>query len=172
MNELFHYIWTIILFSWKLLKKVLLIYLSCIMFRVVLEFTHCVKSIQIRSFFSSFFSCIRTECGDFLRKFQYSVRIQEHKDQKKLSIWTLFTQCAFPFLHCHWNHIAGSPCGKGDLLNFISKRRCHHSPSKIQQTLIFHVVNVVLAMYLQLFPKFSYINQWIRVIHTGFFLFY
>ena len=42
---------------------------------------HCVKSVQIRSFFWSVFSCIRN-----------SVQIQENTDQKKLRIWTLFTQ--------------------------------------------------------------------------------
>ena len=36
---------------------------------------HCVKSIQIRSYFWSVFSCIRTEYGDLLRKSLYSVRI-------------------------------------------------------------------------------------------------
>ena len=30
---------------------------------------------------------------DLLRKSPYSVRIQENKDQKKLCIWKLFTQC-------------------------------------------------------------------------------
>ena len=33
----------------------------------------CVKSVQIRSFFWSIFSCIRTEYGDLLRKSPYSV---------------------------------------------------------------------------------------------------
>ena len=64
---------------------------------------HCLKSVQIRSFFWSVFSCIRTEYGDLLRKScirteygdllrksPYSVRIQENTDQKKLRIWTLF----------------------------------------------------------------------------------
>ena len=36
---------------------------------------YCVKSVQIRSYFWSIFSCILTECGHLLR------------------IWTLFTQC-------------------------------------------------------------------------------
>ena len=53
---------------------------------------HCVKSVQIRSFFWSVFSCIRTGYGDLLRKPPYPVRIQENTDQKKLRIWTLFTQ--------------------------------------------------------------------------------
>ena len=44
---------------------------------------HCVKSVQIRSFFWSVFSCIWTG---------YPVRIQGNTDQKKLRIWTLFTQ--------------------------------------------------------------------------------
>ena len=54
---------------------------------------HCVKSVQIRRFFWSEFCSIRTEYGDLLRKSPYSVRIQENEDQKKLCIWTLFTQC-------------------------------------------------------------------------------
>ena len=53
---------------------------------------HCVKSVQKRSFFWSVFSCIRTENGDLLRKFPYSVQTQENADQKKLRFWTLFTQ--------------------------------------------------------------------------------
>ena len=54
---------------------------------------HCVKSVQIRSFFWSVFSCIRTEYGDWRSKSPYSVQIQENADQKKFRIWTLFTQC-------------------------------------------------------------------------------
>ena len=53
---------------------------------------HCVKSVQMRSFSWSVFSYIRTEYGDLLRKSQYLVQIQENTDQKKLRIWTLFTQ--------------------------------------------------------------------------------
>ena len=45
---------------------------------------HCVKSVQIRSFFWSVFSCIRTEYGDLRSKSPYSVQIQENSDQKKL----------------------------------------------------------------------------------------
>ena len=43
---------------------------------------HCVKSVQIQSYFWSVFSCIRTEYGAMLRISPYSVRIQENKDQK------------------------------------------------------------------------------------------
>ena len=43
-------------------------------------------------FFLSVFSCIQIEYGDLLRKSPYSVRMQENTDQKKLHIWTLFTQ--------------------------------------------------------------------------------
>ena len=50
--------------------------------------SHCVKSVQIRSFFWSLFSRIRTEYGEILRM-----------DQKKLRIWTLFTQCQIAILH-------------------------------------------------------------------------
>ena len=51
-----------------------------------------MKSVQIRSFFWSVFSCIRTEYEDLRRKSRLSVRIQENMNQKKLRIWTLFMQ--------------------------------------------------------------------------------
>ena len=47
---------------------------------------HCLKSVQIRSYFCSVFSCIQTECR------KISVRIQENANQKWLRIWTLFSQ--------------------------------------------------------------------------------
>ena len=57
-----------------------------------------MKSVRLRNFFWSVFSCIWTKYGGLLRKSPYSVRIQEKTpektDQKKLRIWTLFTQCA------------------------------------------------------------------------------
>ena len=56
---------------------------------------NCVKSVQIRSYFWSVFSCIRTEYGNLRSKLVYSVRIQENTNQKKLRIWTLFTQCPY-----------------------------------------------------------------------------
>ena len=53
---------------------------------------HCVKSVQIASFFWSVFSSNWTDHGDLLRKSPYSVQTQENTDQKKIRIWTLFTQ--------------------------------------------------------------------------------
>ena len=53
---------------------------------------YCVKSVQIRSYFWSVFSCIRTEYEYLLRKSPYSVRIHGKTDQKYLRIWTLFMQ--------------------------------------------------------------------------------
>ena len=53
---------------------------------------HCLKSVQIRSFFWSAFSRIWTEYGDLRSNSPYSVRIRENTDQRKLRIWTLFTQ--------------------------------------------------------------------------------
>ena len=44
--------------------------------------TNCVKSVQIRSYFWSVFSCIRTEYGKILRISPYSVKIQENTEQK------------------------------------------------------------------------------------------
>ena len=53
---------------------------------------HCVKSIQVRRFFSSVFSRIRTEYGGIS---PYPVRMRENTDQKKLRFWTLFTKWVF-----------------------------------------------------------------------------
>ena len=44
---------------------------------------HCLKSVLIRSFFWSLFSCIRIEYGSLWSKSPYSVGIQESTDQKK-----------------------------------------------------------------------------------------
>ena len=57
---------------------------------------HWVRSVQIRSFFWSVISCIRTKYGGLLCKSPYSVQIQENRDQKKLCIWTILTQ---------WNYL-------------------------------------------------------------------
>ena len=57
-----------------------------------------MKSIQIRSFFWSVFSRIRTEYGEILGIFLYSVRMWENTDQQKLLIWTLFTECQSLYL--------------------------------------------------------------------------
>ena len=54
---------------------------------------HCVESVQTRSFFWSVFSLIRTEYREIRSISPYSVRMRENTDQKKLRIWTLFTQC-------------------------------------------------------------------------------
>ena len=52
---------------------------------------HCVKCVQIQSFFWSVFSRISTEYGEILHIFPYSIRMRENTDQKKIRIWTLFT---------------------------------------------------------------------------------
>ena len=57
-----------------------------------LEKIHCVKSVQIRSFFWSVFSRIRAEYGEILCISPYSVQMRENTDQNKLRIWTFFTQ--------------------------------------------------------------------------------
>ena len=43
---------------------------------------HCVKSVQIRSFFWAVFSRIRTEYREILRISPYSVRMRENTEQK------------------------------------------------------------------------------------------
>ena len=60
-----------------------------------------MRSVQIRNFFWSVFSCIRTEYGDLLPTSSYSARIQENTDREKLSIWTFFMQCRY-FRHFYW----------------------------------------------------------------------
>ena len=43
---------------------------------------HCVKRVQMRSYFWSVFSRIRTECGEVRGIFPYLVRMRENADQK------------------------------------------------------------------------------------------
>ena len=63
-----------------------------------------VKSVHIGSFFWSVFSCIRSEYGHLHRKSPYSVRMQENTGQKKLCIWTPFTQCFWRYYMLQNSH--------------------------------------------------------------------
>ena len=56
------------------------------------------KSVQIQSFFWSVFSRIQTEYGYLRSKSPCSAQMKKNTDQKKLRIWTLFTQCTARFL--------------------------------------------------------------------------
>ena len=69
--------------------------------------SHCVKCVQIRSFPWSIFSRIWTEYGEILGISPYSVRMRENTDQKKLHIWTLFTQCPTTYL-VQWRKMTSS----------------------------------------------------------------
>ena len=60
---------------------------------------HCVKSVQIRSFFWYIISRIRTEYGEIRSISPYLARMRENTDQKKLRIWTFFAQCNFSFFY-------------------------------------------------------------------------
>ena len=51
---------------------------------------HCAKSVQIRIFFWSVFSCIWTENRDLQSKSPYWVRMQDNMDQKKLLYLSTF----------------------------------------------------------------------------------
>ena len=55
---------------------------------------HCVKSVQKQSFFWSVFSRTRAEYGDLLTSVNLRIKpeYRENTDQRKLRIWTLFTQ--------------------------------------------------------------------------------
>ena len=50
--------------------------------KYVMFINHCVKSVQIRSFFWSVFSRFWTEYGDLRSKFLYSVQKRKNTDQK------------------------------------------------------------------------------------------
>ena len=58
---------------------------------------HCVKNVQIRSFFWTVFSRIRIEYEEIRSISLFSVRIWENTDQKQLRICTLSTQCMLYF---------------------------------------------------------------------------
>ena len=53
--------------------------------------SHCVKSVQMRSFFWSVFSRIRAEYEEKRIISPYSIQMRENTDQNKLCIWILFT---------------------------------------------------------------------------------
>ena len=67
--------------------------------------THCVKRVQIRSFFCAVFTRIRTEYRDLRSKSPYSIQIRVNTDQKKLRIGTLLAQ---------WQ---GNPPWRGEVAN-------------------------------------------------------
>ena len=99
-----------------------------------------MKNVQVRSFFWSLFSCIWTRYEDLLRKFPYSVRIQENTDQTKLSIWTLLTKCRSARMDNFrsWNLRRIRPeefCKKTVLRNFANFTGKH-----LRQSLIFNKV--------------------------------
>ena len=55
---------------------------------------HCVKSMQVRSFFWCVFSRIWTEYEDLLPKSPYSVQVRENIDQKKNFVASYFSGSA------------------------------------------------------------------------------
>ena len=61
-------------------------------YKVLRYSNHCVKSVKIRRFFWSVFSHTRTEYGEIRSISPHSIRIRENTQQKKLRIWTHFTQ--------------------------------------------------------------------------------
>ena len=63
---------------------------------------HCVKNVQIRSFFWSVFSRIRTEYGEIQSISPYSVWMRENTDQKKHRIRTLSTQSLQLLVCMNW----------------------------------------------------------------------
>ena len=78
--------WELLFFRFPRLK-----YISNRIFDLF-QLLHCMRRVQIWSFFWSVFSCVRTGYGDLILESPYSVWIQKNTDQKKLRIWTFFTQ--------------------------------------------------------------------------------
>ena len=105
----FIYFTHIFVFAGVFISACLFNYLSEILFGPHLAVTctrtcHCVKSVQMRSFFWSVLPCIQAEYEDLLRKSPYSFQIRESTDQKKLRIWALFTQSVRPCVRrFSWN---------------------------------------------------------------------
>ena len=60
------------------------LYIASLSLKCLFSFNsfHCVKNVQIRSYFWSVLPCIRTEYEDLRGKSPYSVRIQENTVQK------------------------------------------------------------------------------------------
>ena len=54
---------------------------------------HCVKNVQILSFFWSEVSCVWTEYGDLWSHSHIQSEYRKIRTRKKLRIWTFFTQC-------------------------------------------------------------------------------
>ena len=93
-------------------KNILQILYKIRKFRLILNLYHCVKCVQIWSFFWSVFSRIRTEYGEIRNISPYSVQMRESTDQKKPRIRTLFTECFNKILE-----IAESPTRKNKARN-------------------------------------------------------
>ena len=68
-------------------------------------YKRCVKSVQIGSFSGPYFPVFRLNM-ERQSICPYSVPIQENTDQKKLHIWTLFTQCKIVLNGKHNSNVA------------------------------------------------------------------
>ena len=82
-----------------------------------------MECVQIWSFFWSVFSRIQTEYGEIRSISPYSVRMRANTEQKKLRIWTLFTQCKsklkyVSFLNTPWK----TPVTESMIITFAELR--------------------------------------------------
>ena len=85
----------IFIFAWFLYFAQLIVSWIAVIANWISRWSHCVNSVQMQSFFRSVYSRTRAKYGDLLRKSPCSARARENRDQKKLRIWTLFTQCVW-----------------------------------------------------------------------------
>ena len=103
----------------------------------IFDIWHCVKSVQIRSFFWSVFSRILTEYGEILRISACSVRMQENTDQKnyvfghishsatfhKIEIWLLVVLVMKLLISLYWEALVWRCFVKKVLLNIAQSLR-------------------------------------------------
>ena len=108
-------------------------------FSLISETSHCVKSVQIRSFFWSVFSRIRTECGEIQSVFSYSVWIRENSDQKKNPYLDIFhvvslSKVLWVNIPCHSKFLVA-------LLPFTSNIWCTVYTLKTNETKAGHILS-------------------------------
>ena len=121
---------------------------------------HCVKSVQIRSFFWSVFSRVRTECREILR-ISLSLLIQSEygkiRTRKKLRIWTLFMQCLdLDFLILSNNNVWASWCVLLAWKNYVHS----HCLTRVQ-----YVSNCTLSIATYNFWQFLVTNSRIWLVN-------
>ena len=135
---------------------------------------HCVKSVQIRSFFWSVFSCIRTEYGDLRSGSPYSVRMQENTDPKN-SVFGHFLRSYENFSsRLRWIYKICCLGKEGPLLEEVEHDLllffCEFFETDLvflfsslcwlSELSVFHVIYLTLMMWLRQFTSLKVVSAW------------